>query len=187
MWCIRWLVALSTSPRQFGPSIATSFVVSAGFGYLVGPWSNTTALVIALGGVSYTFAEYAYHRWIAHEWMAVHGVSANHHDDPLDLFAAPWCAVPVVAFGLYLGISLALGLSHAAAFMLGVSFMHLRQEILHWTFHKRPPWCNALAEHHWLHHEDGTVNFGVSTTVWDRLFRTKCDYMPRMRSDDANP
>lgn len=37
----------------------------------------------------------------------------------------------------------------------------------------RNAWASALKRHHAIHHRrDETVSFGVTTTVWDHVFRT---------------
>ena len=44
--------------------------------------------------------------------------------------------------------------------------------VVHAVVHKRGRWLPSLAAHHKLHHNDPTVNFGVTTTLLDRLMGT---------------
>jgi sterol desaturase/sphingolipid hydroxylase (fatty acid hydroxylase superfamily) len=98
--------------------------------------------------------EYAMHRWVLHgpPSMARRG-HAQHHAEPTALVSTP-----LFVFGLYAGynyFALIHHLQHHASKDLA--------RVSYWRQQER---------HHHLHHHRHGVNFGISTTLWDRLFGT---------------
>ncbi len=138
------------------------------------------------GGVAWTLTEYWLHRLLFH-WQPggafgermhfiLHGV---HHKWPRDqyrLVMPP--AVSISLFWLFLGLwRLVLG-QYAFAFHAGFVAGYMFYDIGHYYMHHGHPsfeWFKQLRKHHMVHHSPKLENekkFGVSTTLWDHVFRT---------------
>jgi sterol desaturase/sphingolipid hydroxylase (fatty acid hydroxylase superfamily) len=149
---------------------------------------NTTNLVVTLGLylcglLTWTLMEYLLHRYVFHidEYLPfmkrfhyiVHGI---HHEFPKDverLFMPP---VPgtIIAFVLFLFWYLLLGLN-ALGFMAGISNGYLLYSYIHYKVHTKPstPLLHKLWVHHAKHHyKFPDKAFGVSSPIWDIIFRT---------------
>lgn len=145
-----------------------------------------------LGLLAWTFAEYILHRWVFHwtndtAWgkrihFLLHGV---HHDFPNDkdrLVMPLLTSVPlaVVFYSLYIGtMGVRVGEPFFAGFILGyLGYDGTHYAVHHFRQHTRVgKW---LRRHHMLHHHnDHEGGFGVSTPLWDVVFRT----MPKTKRD----
>ena len=134
----------------------------------------------------WTFFEYFFHRYINHldEYFpeselaqqiayTLHGI---HHEYPRDkerLIMPPIPGLIIVAL-LYLGFSLLLG-ELVYVFMPGFMTGYLLYTYVHFSVHKRkvPTFLKTQHTHHALHHYKYPQKaFGVSTTLWDRVFDT---------------
>jgi sterol desaturase/sphingolipid hydroxylase (fatty acid hydroxylase superfamily) len=155
------------------------------------PFASIAAYV-AIGTFVWTFAEYVLHRWIFH-WtndtragkrihFLLHGV---HHDYPNDkdrLVMPLPTSVPLalIFYGLF-----ALGMGHAAAhpFFAGFALGYLAYDGTHYYVHHFRPTTRVgkfLRKHHMIHHHaDAEGGFGVSSPLWDLVFKT----MPKKRTD----
>lgn len=142
-------------------------------------WGMAAAFV--LGGLGWTFAEYAIHNWVMHGGKGRNEFSRqhlDHHADP-NFFSPLWdktvTEVVVVAALALVGSWLAgtaLGLSFAAGF---VAVYH-GYEVLHRRIHSHPPTGPVgrfLRRHHMAHHFLApTKNHGVTFPLWDKVFGT---------------
>jgi sterol desaturase/sphingolipid hydroxylase (fatty acid hydroxylase superfamily) len=147
----------------------------------------------ALGVLAWTLAEYVLHRYVFH-WMKdtprgrrihflLHGV---HHDFPNDKdrlvmplgFSVPLGALFYAAFHFTMG---RVSEPFFAGFVLG----YLGYDGTHYAVHhfkltsRIGKW---VRKHHMLHHHaDHSGGFGVSTPLWDLVFRT----MPKHKKESA--
>ena len=141
----------------------------------------TTIGLFLSGLVFWTFFEYLMHRFLFH-WesdaakpltYALHGV---HHEEPRDhdrLFMPPVPGLIIIGV-VSLIVKLVLG-SFAFAFLGGWLTGYLMYAFVHYKVHgQQPPkMFRKLWVHHNLHHyRYHEKAFGVSTTFWDRVFRT---------------
>jgi len=138
------------------------------------------------GWLAWTLAEYWLHRTLFHwrpptKWgdrmhFILHGV---HHDFPRDryrLVFPPALSVTLVVPLLFLSLSLfgEAGWYVMAGFALG----YVVYDTLHYFVHHARPRgrvLKALRKHHLAHHsprKGGDCKYGVSTTLWDHVFRT---------------
>ena len=142
------------------------------------------ALVFAGAVVFWTFFEYIAHRYIFH-WISgkasvkkiTYALHGNHHHYPRDksrLFMPPVPSViiAVVLFGIfYLVVR-----SNVYAFFPGFITGYLLYASMHYAIHSWAPpfkWAKPLWRNHHLHHyKDEALGFGVSSTIWDRIFGT---------------
>lgn len=143
--------------------------------------------VWVIGIFSWTLFEYIAHRFIFHMLPTsergkkftyiLHG---NHHHFPRDkqrLFMPP---VPSILISSTLFGLMYLGMGNAAfAFFPGFLLGYLMYGSTHYAIHAwnppfkfmKPLWRN----HHLHHYKDEQRGFGVSTTLWDRVFGTMWD------------
>ena len=142
------------------------------------------AALFLLGILLWTLIEYLIHRYIFHyepktRWgkqlhFVIHGV---HHDYPNDarrLVMPPGISIPL-AF-LFFGLFLLVFGSLAPAVFAGLVFGYLCYDMLHYATHhlamKRGVWL-WLKQYHLRHHfKDDHVGYGISSPLWDYIFRT---------------
>jgi sterol desaturase/sphingolipid hydroxylase (fatty acid hydroxylase superfamily) len=152
-------------------------------------WWSALGLFVA-GVLAWSFAEYVLHRWVFH-WIEdsprgrrvhflLHGV---HHDFPSDKdrlvmplgFSVPLGILFYVAYMALLGPRI--GEPYFAGFIAG----YLAYDGSHYAIHhfRMQSWFGRhLKKHHMLHHHsDHDGGFGVSSPLWDHVFRT----MPQPR------
>ncbi|MGZ5245840.1 MAG: sterol desaturase family protein [Flavitalea sp.] len=140
------------------------------------------------GGVLFwTLFEYIMHRYIFHmiadsdrAQKFIYVLHGNHHHYPRDkerLFMPPIpsLVISTLIFGLmYLIIG-----TNVLMFFPGFIFGYLLYGSMHYAIHAwNPPfkWMKPLWRNHHLHHyKDDHKGYGVSTTLWDRIFGTMFD------------
>jgi 4-hydroxysphinganine ceramide fatty acyl 2-hydroxylase len=147
-----------------------------------------------LGLFLWSLVEYGMHRWVFHYQPAsgwgkqlhflLHGV---HHDYPQDakrLVMPPVVSIPLalIFYGIFLGI---FGRLAPAAFA-GLIFGYLCYDMIHYAAHhfsmKRGVglW---LKQYHMRHHyKDDHAGYGVSSPLWDYVFRTRTRHV-----DESEP
>lgn len=146
-------------------------------------------LIFVVGMLFWTIIEYLLHRFVFHfvpqtklGKRLIYLVHANHHEYPRDkerLFMPP---VPgIIIAGLFYGIIYLLAAllnltPFVFSFFSGFLFAYLIYASMHYAIHSiKPPakWMKPLWRNHHLHHyKDEGKGFGVSTTLWDRVFGT---------------
>jgi len=141
------------------------------------------AILFITGAIIWTLFEYAIHRFLFH-FIAdsergkkivytIHGV---HHEYPRDkerLFMPP---VPsfVLATVIFALTYFTIGWS-SLGFFSGFLFGYLLYGSMHYAIHAFPPprYLKALWRNHHLHHyKVDSKGFGVSSVMWDVIFRT---------------
>ena len=146
--------------------------------------SVAVAALFLLGILLWTLIEYLIHRYIFHyepktRWgkqlhFVIHGV---HHDYPNDarrLVMPPAISIPL-AF-LFFGLFFLIFGSLAPAVFAGLVFGYLCYDMLHYATHhlamKSGVWL-WLKQYHLRHHfKDDHVGYGISSPLWDYVFRT---------------
>jgi len=161
--------------------------LSAWMVYLAAQRGLPIAAIAALalcGIVIWSFVEYAMHRFVFHyepksgwgqklHFMA-HGV---HHDYPSDatrLVMPPLISIPL-AIVFYSLFAVIFGRVAPAVFA-GLLIGYLFYDMLHYATHhlpmKRGVWL-FLKRYHLRHHfQDDHTGYGVSSPLWDHVFRT---------------
>jgi sterol desaturase/sphingolipid hydroxylase (fatty acid hydroxylase superfamily) len=145
------------------------------------------ALTFISGMLFWTFFEYLAHRFIFH-WISenpriqkfAYTLHGNHHHYPRDrqrLFMPP---VPsIILATVIFSIMYLIAGGYAFMFFPGFIFGYLMYGSMHYAIHAwNPPfkWMKPLWRNHHLHHyKDEQHGFGVSTTIWDRVFGTMFD------------
>ena len=150
--------------------------------------------LFALGVLVWTFAEYILHRYVFHwtndtAWgkrihFLLHGV---HHEFPNDkdrLVMPLLTSVPLslIFYALYVGL---MGVRTGEPFFAGFILGYLGYDGTHYAVHhfrQRTRIGKWVRRHHMLHHHnDHEGGFGVSSPLWDIVFRT----MPKTKRDKA--
>ncbi|MBO9732542.1 MAG: sterol desaturase family protein [Chitinophaga sp.] len=142
------------------------------------------AVIYLLAVLGWTLFEYIAHRFLFH-WVSDHPVArkitytmhGNHHEYPRDkqrLFMPP---VPSVIISSFL-FTVFYGLMRQNAFVFFPGFIsgYLAYGSMHYAIHAWSPpfkWLKPLWRNHHLHHyKNEALGFGVSSTLWDRVFGT---------------
>jgi hypothetical protein len=179
-----WLPSVVYAPLAAGG-------IALGALWQVTPWF--TAPLFLIGGmVGWTVYEYVVHRYVFHAADGARGLVGFlkhshdiHHalpDDPLRIVVHPilnsWAVAAVLGLHLVLGFLVGLP-GELLLFFTGTLVMWLTYGVAHWWMHcGRPPRSKrlrALRVHHLRHHFQPGMDeraFGVSTRLWDRVFRT---------------
>lgn len=145
------------------------------------------ALVFGVGLLFWTFFEYLMHRYIFHmiaespkAQKFIYIMHGNHHHFPRDkerLFMPPVPSL-ILATILFSLFYLVMG-NNVFMFFPGFIFGYLLYGSMHYAIHAwNPPfkWMKPLWRNHHLHHyKDEHKGYGVSTTIWDRVFGTMFD------------
>ena len=129
-------------------------------------------LCFAFGLLLWTGLEYLLHRF------AFHGFAPHyqHHAQPSDrsyILAPLQLSIPV-AGSLWIFFALLAGLAESGWILAGVIAGYLAYEAVHiWIHSSRTggPFLRVLRKHHFYHHfADETVCYGVTSSLWDRVF-----------------
>ena len=141
-------------------------------------------LIFLVGIFFWSFFEYIMHRFIFHfmgerNWIQriIYIIHGNHHEYSRDkerLFMPPVPSLILSSF-IFLAIYLFIG-RNVFMFFPGFLMGYLLYGTMHYAIHTwRPPfkWMKSLWRNHHLHHyKNDDKGFGVSTTLWDRVFGT---------------
>lgn len=149
--------------------------------------SLLSGVLIYIGALFFwTFFEYFFHRYINHldehfpESEMAHKIAYTlhgiHHEYPRDKERLLMPPVPglIIVLVLYGSFLLLLG-QYVYMFMPGFMTGYLLYTYVHYSVHKRkvPSYLKVQYKHHAIHHyKYPDKAFGVSTTLWDRVFRT---------------
>ncbi|MFA6234223.1 MAG: sterol desaturase family protein [Bacteroidota bacterium] len=147
---------------------------------------GATILTYVLYGLLFwTLTEYFLHRFVFHyqpksergrriHWM-FHGVHHDYPSDPLRLVMVPSISLPLSALFYFLFVTV-LGNAAAAPFTAGFLVGYLFYDTTHYAVHHFPirgRVFGRLREWHMRHHfQDPERGFGVSSPLWDFVFRT---------------
>ncbi len=151
-----------------------------------GPWQIALSLVLVPAGlVVWTLAEYLIHRFAFHHFPGLKPVHMEHHAAPEGLHGSPTLVtVLVFVFLALLPLWYLTNLASAAALTSGLMIGYLAYVAVHYAVHHvtrlGPRWMSAdlrlrlrnLIRAHAVHHHQLDLNFGVTTTFWDRVFGT---------------
>jgi len=136
------------------------------------------------GAFSWTLAEYLLHRFVFHfepktptglkiQFM-IHGVHHQYPRDPKRLVMPPVVSLTLAVLFWYL-FRYSLGI-YAFAFFPGFVAGYIAYDMTHYAIHHFKPPKNKLRtlwKHHLKHHYQAPDrSFGVSTPLWDYIFRT---------------
>lgn len=147
-------------------------------------WAGFAALFLT-GMLVWTLFEYLMHRYAFHYeptsrtgrslHFILHGVHHDYPNDATRLVLSPALSVPLVVIS-YFVLALATPRSWSPVIWAGFVIGYVCYDVIHYaTHHVRMPtpigrW---LKQRHLRHHyQDDHANFGVSSPLWDIVFRT---------------
>lgn len=161
-----------------------------------GGYGPAQLIGLSLAGIAiWTLTEYWLHRLVFH-WQPdnafgrrmhfiIHGIHHDHPNDKLRLVMPPAVAIPLAAL-FYLGFTLVFGTPAAYPLFGGFIAGYLVYDYTHYYVHHFVPRSELgkrLREQHMRHHfQDHRYGFGVSSPVWDTVFRT----LPRRRASSSS-
>jgi sterol desaturase/sphingolipid hydroxylase (fatty acid hydroxylase superfamily) len=132
-------------------------------------------VLVLMGAVGWTLAEYLMHRFAMHE-LRGRGLASREHlrhhadrDSILEKWPIAWAGVIVVAVFLLRPLG---GWALAFGYVGGYG----TYDMLHWRAHRRAPrnaygrWVRMSHFHHHFHAP--MRNFGVTSPFWDKVFGT---------------
>lgn len=148
-------------------------------------YSLSYLLLIFFAGILFwSLFEYIIHRFIFHiiaesdrAQRIIYIIHGNHHEYSRDkerLFMPPVPSL-ILSSLIFLAMYSLIG-SNVFMFFSGFLMGYLLYGTMHYAIHTwRPPfkWMKSLWRNHHLHHyKNDNKGFGVSTTLWDRVFGT---------------
>jgi len=178
----RVLRAISESRVNYHVAYVMDFACALTAGWLgvraADGWS-TPAATFAIGLIAFSFAEYAIHRWLFHgRTGAMRAIHQSHHDDPHDHVALPCISSAVVGGLTWWGLSAVFGQVIASFFWCGFLTGYVVYGAVHHLEHSIRisalpfRWMQRRWAVHAVHHRLVETNFGVTTSLWDRVFGT---------------
>jgi len=143
-------------------------------------------ILLSLGGIGiWTLTEYWLHRLIFH-WepdnafgrrmhFVIHGIHHDHPNDKLRLVMPPAVSIPLAAL-FFFAFTLIFGTPTAYPLFGGFIAGYLFYDYTHYYVHHFVPRSDRgkrQREHHMRHHfQDHRFGYGVSSPLWDVVFRT---------------
>lgn len=122
------------------------------------------------GVTAWTLMEYVVHRWVFH-WL-YREEHWRHHRRPLEWIGVPPLLTGVVFAFIYM-LALQFGWGNGGMLFAGFAWGYFSYMVIHYAIHHTSsPAVNDLRETHEMHHRGVERNFGVSTNLWDHIFRT---------------
>lgn len=136
------------------------------------PATWVTGVTAAAGYLTWTFTEYAMHRWGFHRLYRYD--HARHHVRPRDwIGVTPWVSTLALA-AIWRSMVLCFGTAAGSISFVGFAAGYFGYITIHWLIHHSSrQFIAPLKAHHDMHHRRARVNFGVSTRLWDVVFRTR--------------
>ena len=150
-------------------------------------WSQWLKWVgaLAAGAALWTLIEYSLHRFVLHTRNIFSSMHARHHASPRAFIGTPtWVSLSVLGGVIVLPVWAMSSLNVASGVGSGVALGFLWYGVLHHAIHHHRPRLiaglalTATQRHRLHHHTSRRGNFGVTTQVWDWLFRTALETRP---------
>lgn len=152
-------------------------------------------LYLGLGLVFWSFTEYILHRFVFHftpknKWQdeihfIFHGV---HHDFPKDrlrLVLPPSVSIPLATLFFFIFKAIIPSESVLYTFFPGFLLGYLYYDMMHYAMHHytfRNAYMSKVQQHHMLHHyQDEYKDFGVTSDLWDRIFRSESEIQKKAK------
>ena len=142
-------------------------------------------IIFILAFLAWTLFEYFAHANLLHTFSRKLGMKnflqkshTRHHDFPHDntrVVLSPLVSIPGAYLFYFLFIS-TMGKVYGCCFFSGYVSGYLIYDLVHYNVHHKNfkwRWFQVLKRHHLMHHfKYPEKNFGLSTTIWDKLFKT---------------
>ncbi len=139
-------------------------------------------LALLSGALTWSLLEYLIHRFLGHEpKLRPNPFATEHvrHHSEGDYFAPAWkklLAAAVFTAVLFVPVTGLLGLPLGLAYLAGLMGFYATYEVLHRREHTHAgvgAYGRWARRHHFSHHySDARFNHGVTSPLWDLVFRT---------------
>jgi sterol desaturase/sphingolipid hydroxylase (fatty acid hydroxylase superfamily) len=142
------------------------------------PWL-ALGCAIAAGLAAWTLLEYMLHRWVLHRVPWIRDQHEAHHGDPKAFVGTPtWLSLPAISALVMIPSLLEWGVAVGSSFTAGLVLGYLWYAAVHYAVHHRhaapgTAFSRLKRLHAIHHHRDAAANFGVTTPLWDHVFRTR--------------
>ncbi len=123
--------------------------------------------VFVVGLLGWSFAEYALHRWFLHGNLRFAECHTRHHWQPKEACSVPAFTMQAVVAALWVGLAALMPLAYATWLIFGLFAGYNYYAMLHHAQHHL-----IRSDRHEIHHWDLMTNFGVTTSIWDRILGT---------------
>jgi sterol desaturase/sphingolipid hydroxylase (fatty acid hydroxylase superfamily) len=143
------------------------------------------------GCAAWTFIEYTVHRWLYHSAPYFRDVHDAHHAEPNAHIGAPPVICIALIFALFFAPLATANFTAASGVTTGILIGYMAYMLTHHAAHAWQPvpgsWLYEARRHHALHHfRSEECNFGITTSLWDHVFRTALK-PPRKASVGVSP
>lgn len=141
--------------------------------YIRIPNMEYAIVISSIGFVSHSLFEYLGHRFLGHGAL-LRKYHQGHHLHPDYIIpiteAHPWRCASLI----FLTLLLSIPYMTVGFYLFGLSLGYIFSEYFHYILHKYPEFILSrwMRNNHLRHHINPSVNFGFTTTVWDRIFGT---------------
>ena len=154
--------------------------------------ASTTLSLAQVGGLFigglgiWTAVEYIFHRFVFHYeptslfgrkiHFMIHGVHHAYPNDSKRLVMPPILSIPLSTgfYFLFLVIFGSITAPLFAGFILGYLVYDMMHYATHHAHFMKAKWFISVKQHHMRHHfQDPDAGFGVSSALWDKIFRTE--------------
>jgi dihydroceramide fatty acyl 2-hydroxylase len=134
-------------------------------------------LVFGAGLFVFSLIEYCFHRWLFHgPDQAMQRGHARHHQAPTGTDTLPFF-LPPICLALLAGLfNEAMPAAYALLLTGAIGCGYFAYGECHGAIHRlrfRHPWARRWSAHHHVHHHHDGYNFGVTSPLWDIVFRTQ--------------
>jgi hypothetical protein len=174
-----------------------SVVAMSWYAFSVGMTVPLYAGLFVVGMFAWTLMEYALHRWAMHYVPPIRAIrkyyyivhQAHHDATEFDRLVAPVPIALSVAFPTLAVLWLVLGQVMMWPFFAGFVVGYLAYDYIHLYTHFGKPTSRVfkiLRRRHMQHHTLHNRWFGVSTPLWDYVFRTHVRPGERVRPDESS-
>jgi len=141
---------------------------------------STLEIIVSIfvGIVLWTLLEYFFHYWVLHKspFRAFRRGHAKHHVEPMGFDALPFflpaLVFTAVAYVLHFIIATNIALLITTVIVVGFFYYSLIHLAIHHV-ERDYYFLNKLKAYHELHHQKPGKYFGVTTSFWDTIFRTR--------------
>ena len=172
---------MASSSLNYRAAFVTDAIAAAAFGWFgatryKGPIALAAVFIIA-GFLIWTFLEYLLHRWLLHGRLpAARREHAKHHRDAQATVATPLLLIPIFMSLIWTALALLTSPAAASLVTFGVYAGYNYFAIVHHMQHFHPGLLartrlfRRQLQMHELHHRHPGTHFGISTSIWDRVF-----------------
>lgn len=146
--------------------------------------------IFVLGVLFFSFIEYAFHAWLFHGTIKIFVKGhAAHHANPFGYDALPFFFGSFVALLIYIVGRFVVGDSLSLLFAGGVLVGYLAYGVMHHAMHRVYPknrYFRYMVKLHDMHHQNIKMNHGVTSPIWDIIFKTYDPNPPKQTFNSSN-